>query len=323
VKAYEPTLSAKVDQWEKAQSTAVRWVPLAAKDLKAPAGSTLAAGPEGSIVATGPNRNGTYEVVAETDLTDITGVRLEVLADDKLPGKGPGRAPDGNFVLTEFEVVAAPKADPKQMKPVKLQKPMASFSQAGFSIASTIDGDRTNQGKGWALSPASSVTHWASFEAAEPIGSAGGTVLTIKLNHFFAGGMHQIGRFRLSVTRVAKPIGLGLPEDYRAVLATAPEIRTEAQRSTILAFHRAVDPEYRKRLDAANTSRAPLPVDPHLKTLRDRVESASKPLPLDPRLAQLRQDVEMSIKQAADRRLTAAQDIAWALINSPSFLFNH
>ena len=43
---------------------------------------------------------------AETDLTDITGIRLEVLTDDKLPNKGPGRASDGNFVLTELEVVA-------------------------------------------------------------------------------------------------------------------------------------------------------------------------------------------------------------------------
>ena len=323
LKAYEASLPAKVDQWEKAQSTAVRWLPLQPKELKAPGGTTLAAGPDGSIVATGAVKNGTYEIVAETDLADITGVRLEALADDKLPSKGPGRSADGNFVLTELEVVAAPKADPKQMKPVKLQKALASFSQAGFPVAGTVDGDRTNQGKGWALAPAIGVTHWATFETAEPVGSAGGTVLTVKLNHFYAGGMHQIGRFRLSVTRVVKPVGLGLPEDYRAILATAPEIRTEAQRDTLLAFHRAVDPEYRKRVDAANAGRAPLPTDPHLKVLRDRVESASKPLPLDPRLAQLRQDVEMSIKQATERRLTAAQDIAWALINSPSFLFNH
>jgi WD40 repeat protein/mono/diheme cytochrome c family protein len=323
LKDYDATLPAKVDAWEKAQSTAVRWLPLQPKEMKAPAGTTLTASPDGSILAAGTNKNGVYEIVAETDLTDITGIRLEALTDASLPNKGPGRAPDGNFVLSELEVIATSKADPKQMAPVKLQTALASFSQAGLPIAAAINGNRANPTMGWALSPATGLTHWATFETASPVGKPGGTVLTIKLNHNYAGNVFTLGRFRISVTKLAKPVGLGLPEDYRAILATVPELRTEAQRNTLLAFHRAIDPEYRKRLDVLNASQAPLPVDPHLMELRTRLAATSKSLPLDPRLAQLRADVEMSIKQAIDRRLTAAQDISWALINSPSFLFNH
>jgi hypothetical protein len=323
LKDYETGLSAKVDAWEKTQSAAVRWLPLIPKEMKAPGGTILTANPDGSIVASGVNKNGVYEIVAETDLTDITAIRLEALADDSLPARGPGRAPNGNFVLNEFDVSAGPRSDPKQSKPVKLQNPLASFNQATLTINEAIDGNRTAPGNGWAIHPAMGLTHWATFETASPVGSAGGTVLTIKLTHAFTDGMHNLGKFRISVTRVAKPVGLSLPEEYRAILATVPELRTEAQRGTLLAFHRTIDPEYRSKLDALNASRAPLPIDPKLIELRGRLAAASKPLPMDPRLAQLRADVEMSIKQAVERRLTAAQDIAWALINSPSFLFNH
>ena len=164
--------------------------------------------------------------------------------------------------------------------------------------------------------------HWATFETSEPIGGAGGTVLTFKLHHKF-GNAWTLGRFRLSVTRGAKPVGLSLPEDFRAILATAPEVRTEAQKNLLLAYFRAIDAELRAKVDALNASKAPLPIDPKLKELRDQLEFAQRPVQPDPVLVALRHDLEMSVQQAAARRLTAAQDIAWALINSPAFLFNH
>ena len=127
----------------------------------------------------------TYTVVAETGLRGITGIRLEALADDRFPAGGPGRARDGNFVLTEFEVTAASKADPKAMRKVALQNPQADFNQANFNIQSAIDGDPNNGGTGWAVSPSFGVTHWATFETKEPIGFEGGTVLTFTLHQMF------------------------------------------------------------------------------------------------------------------------------------------
>ena len=132
-----------------------------------------------------------------------------------------------------------------------------------------------------------------------------------------------LGRFRLSVTRGAKPIGLSLPEDFRAILATATDVRTDAQKNLLASYFRAVDTVLRSKIDALNASKAPLPVDPRLQQLRAQLEFAQRPVQPDPGLIELRRDLEMSVQQATSRRLTAAQDITWALINSPAFLFNH
>ena len=44
---------------------------------------------------------------------------------------------------------------------------------------------------------------------------------------------------------------------------------------------------------------------------------------LDPYLLQLRTDAQASTRQTENTRLTVVQDLTWALINSPGFLFNH
>ena len=325
LKAYEATaLPKKIAEWEKEKGSSVvnRWLVLEPKAMSATNRSTLTKEADGSIIVSGPNGNGVVTVTAETELSGISGLRLEVLTDSRLPSKGPGRANDGNFVLNELEVTAAPKADPKASKPVKLANALADFSQANLEVAKAIDGSAKDAGNGWAVSPATGVIHWATFETSEPVGGAGGSVLTFKMHHRFQRAW-TLGRFRLSVTRSAKPIGLSLPEDFRAILATAPEVRTDAQRSLIANYLRTMDTELRKKQDAVNASKAPLPIDPRLKELRDQLAFAERPIQPSPTLVALRHDLEMSVTQAAARRLTATQDIAWASINSPAFLFNH
>ena len=80
---------------------------------------------------------------------------------------------------------------------------------------------------------------------------------------------------------------------------------------------------FRCAATALAAAKQPLPVDPKLAQLRDVLAEASRPLPPDARLQRLRGDVDLSLKQLENSRLTFAQDLAWALINSPAFLFNH
>ncbi len=325
LKNYETnSLAKKMADWEKNNAASVvnRWAVLDPKTMSSSNKSVLTKEADGSILVSGRNSNCEVTIVVETELTGITGLRLEVLADKRLPSGGPGRANDGNFVLNELELTAAPKADPKQVKPVKLEKALADFSQADLDIAKAIDGSAGDQANGWAIHPATGTTHWATFETAQPVGAAGGTVLTFKMTHRFQNAW-TIGRFRLSATRGVKPVGLSLPEELRAILAVAPEVRTDAQKTALTVYLRAIDLDLRARSDALNASKSPLPVDTKLLELRSGLEFAKKPVQPDPSLVVLRRDLEMSVEQAAVRRLTAAQDIAWALINSPSFLFNH
>jgi hypothetical protein len=325
LKAYESTIFVKrMADWEKEKGASIvnRWLVIEPKTTNSTSGSVLTKEPDGSIIVTGRNANGVVTISTETDLTGITGIRLEVLTDSRLPNNGPGRASDGNFVLNEIELSAAPKADPKLAKPVKLAKALADFSQDSLGVAEAIDGMTDDAGNGWAVAPVTGVLHWATFETSEPIGGAGGTLLTFKMHHKYA-NQWTLGRFRLSVTSGKKPVGLSLPEDFRAILATASEVRTDAQRNMLYSYLRALDREHRQKAEALAASKAPLPIDPKLKGLRDQLEFVQRPIQPDPVLVTLRHDVEMSVQQDTSRRLTAAQDITWALINSPAFLFNH
>lgn len=315
------TLPVRIREFAASRKSDAEWRPLKADRLAAAPGVKLEQRADLAISATGDSKRAGYVITAPLNLPRVTAIRLEALVDEALPNKGPGRAPDGNFVLTEFEVLAAPASDPKAARPVKLVKPLADFEQENFKIASAVDGDSRSPNTGWAVAPSIGVPHWATFQLAEPL--SGEMVLTIKLHHTFMGNLHNLGLFRISFSGAETEVGLSLPEDLSQAVRQSEEMRTPEQQKLLDEYVRKTDADLGRLRKELADAKQPLPKDPKLVELQERLAEASKPLAEDSRLVQLRSDLEQSTKQLQARRLTAVQDIAWALINTPSFLFNH
>ena len=86
------------------------WVVLTPQKVEVPQGMLSWTLPDDSVLVGGVvPATGIYDVSFTTNLSGITGVRLEALEDSSLGrGTGPGFFRNGNFVLTELQVYAVP-----------------------------------------------------------------------------------------------------------------------------------------------------------------------------------------------------------------------
>ncbi|MEQ9409386.1 MAG: DUF1549 domain-containing protein [Fuerstiella sp.] len=318
---YNSQLATHADAYLTANKSDVEWFLMEPASLASPGGITLEALEDRSIRATGAVDQGAYTITVKTSLNDITGFRVEALQDPATKGNGPGLPENGNFVVTEFEVQAASAGKPDEFQKVPLQNAKADFLQAGFNISLAIDGNAGNQ-NAWAVANAGGVTHWATFETKQPVGHKDGTVLKFVIHQNHNAKQHLLARFRISVTRNAQP-GLSLPESLNAVARIPADQRTERQTTLLTDWFRKSDATLIAKTAALNEAKKPLPEDPGVTERKERIAFISQEIPVDGRLVRLREDVQYSARQLESRRLTAAQDLAWALINTPAFLFNH
>ncbi|MGH9204701.1 MAG: DUF1549 domain-containing protein, partial [Vicinamibacterales bacterium] len=107
LEADTPELAAERTKWEESLKVAAQWQPLDFSELKSAGNATLTKRDDGSILVSGEKpATDTYTLSAKTDLEGITAFRLETIPDESLPGKGSGRADNGNFVLSRFAVTA-------------------------------------------------------------------------------------------------------------------------------------------------------------------------------------------------------------------------
>jgi len=290
--------------------------------LSASNNAKLVPQPDRSIRADGNKDKGTYNITSSPGLDRVTAIRLEALPVAEIPGGGPGFPGNGNFVLTELELFAGPKDLPDQMTKVKLSKAMTDYDQVGLVAAGAID-DKNQDDGGWAVHPAGGVEHWAVFQLAESLVMQPGWAIQVRLHQYHNAPEHRMARFRISLTNSTEEIRLGLSESLAALERTPAVDRSPSSVEAAVTYISKVDGTLASLQQAVAESQKPLPDDEQLLTIMKRIERATVETPVDPSVLQIRKDVEFSKSQQQNARLTAAEDLTWALINSPAFLFNH
>ena len=320
-------LPEQVEQFAAAnRETATTWTPIvwnAYRESVTKEKGRLTQLDDGTILASGKlGQRALY--ILDVNLPEgeaITGLKIEALADGSLPNNGPGRSGGGNFVINEIDLKAAP-GEGGSFRGIKAAAVKADFSQKDYAAAEAINGKRNESGDGWAIAPQGGRDHWLTLKFDKPLTRGeDGRKLQVHLDQRYTDRQHVLGRFRVWYTTASDPLEVGLPAEVAA--AAAAESRTPEQTRAIVDYLKTTDAATRgKELEIAKAAK-PRPTDLKLVALRKAAAEAAKPLPPDPMLVRLERAAKLSGEQFETPRLTAAQDLAWALMNSPAFLFNH
>ncbi|MDF1852187.1 MAG: DUF1549 domain-containing protein [Verrucomicrobiales bacterium] len=310
----------------KADQLWTQWKPLEVATVTASDKTEVEILPDGSVRSKAPfkSRNLDYLVTGKTASKQITGIMIEAVPDESNAAYGAGLNPNGNFVITEIQTRWNPISDPKKSTPLAIAAAKADFNQNGFDVKNTFNGKVDRNDKGWALAGTNpQVPHRAVFQFKEPVsGDEKGAHLVVGVLCRYSQGDYPIGRFRIWYTTAKDPLQFGLPTAVAASVSKAPQVRTAEETKALETYVAENDAELRKRIAEHLKQQRPLPADQKMVALQTALQQAQAPVAIPSTLAQIRQDTEYSIQQAANRRLTAAQDLVWALVNSPSFLFN-
>ncbi|HWB04006.1 MAG TPA: DUF1553 domain-containing protein, partial [Verrucomicrobiales bacterium] len=321
----EAALASRLPEWESKQAKGQSaWTILDPSEMVSTKRSNkLEKQKDLSITALGGEGKQDFTITAKTTLPVVTGLRLEALTDSRIPANGPGRSGGGNFVVSELEATWTP--DGGQPQKIVFNDAEATYNQGGYEIKKAINGQVGNEPDGWAIFPeGQGKPQTAVFRCKDPVnlGAGGGTV-KIVIKQQYTDGKHSLGRFRLALSGSQAPVNFGLPAPVHDVLAIAADKRTPEQTKVLLDHLRTADTDLLAKKKAADEAGKPLPADPKREALKAKLAKTELPVPVDPALASLRRDAELSARQLQNKRLTAAQDLAWALINNPAFLFNH
>jgi hypothetical protein len=247
-------------EWE--QKTLVRlgkpvaWTTTQPSGMVSRNGSLLKLLEDGSILSTGtaPVKD-TYDIMVLPGKKHITALRLEVLPDDRQPGKGLGRASDGRFILSALEIrnsTLSEGADPPLVYVARAeadlnQKPKedpAAYDMMPGTIESAIvaepvGGDAGGGfGSGWSIvDDERRKPHEAIFLPLEPLDTNEASVIRFSLHHTASSKFKSlIGRFRISYTEEDRIRELLLPAQTKLWSSVGPFPAEDVTKAFTAAF---------------------------------------------------------------------------------------
>lgn len=226
--------------------TPLRWTPLEPNELTAEHGTTLKHLGTGVVSAEGTSPpQETYTLLFPAPGQPVTGLLLEALPDERFPNSGPGRADNGNFVLSELIVeVYGARVDYDPLR--------VDFAQDGWPAAAVNDGKWET---GWAVLPAFGKPHQLTVAFKQPLNVAAERPLVIRLAFRTPHVQHTLGRFRLSMTTEPMERLRGLAEDVRTALAVATKDRTSEQQQLVTKHYLDNHAAIVAARNAANTAK--------------------------------------------------------------------
>jgi hypothetical protein len=227
-------VAAAVAVFERAYSKSqLQWKVIVPETFVSTGGARLTRQTNGAILASGvrPERD-TYTITAGALSPTMRAVRLEVLSDETLPKRGPGRQDNGNLHLSEFQFFAF-EPGAAAAREVKFASASADFNQTGWTIDHALDG---NEKTAWGIHPKVGESHHAVFKLKEPLTVGEDAKLTFILKQLHGEG-HLIGCLRLSATSEQSPATTtALPADVERILALPKTKRTEDEQAVLAKF---------------------------------------------------------------------------------------
>ncbi|SVC43006.1 uncharacterized protein METZ01_LOCUS295860, partial [marine metagenome] len=208
-----------------------------------------------------------------TSEAPITALRLEVLPDDRLPQRGPGRCyyegRKGDFFLSEFSIKA--KGQKWEIADPTHSYGKISIGGGGAKASNVIDGDGSS---GWSTSGQPGKVHHLVLPLKKPMPA--NTQFSVQMlfeRHFVV----SLGRFRMSVTSDAmSPVAKKHGVEIEAILAQG-EKASKKQLADLRRHFLESDPRWQKQRKPLDNLKRRIPRLGHTMVMLERPPDNPRP----------------------------------------------